>query len=222
MSFEREEVSKLLANCHRRCCICHRFCGFKMETDHIIPIAKGGKDEIDNAIPVCFECHAEIHSYNNEHPRGRKFTSEELRFHREQWLDICDKHPEIFVGKMTSSEMGPLQALVSELEFNAEVAKRINSNELGALFMTDQFQRSIEIGIFWLFNDDTKKSLNDAYVTMNSANNKLQGLSFAQTGRTASMIKNEAQKFVNKAGSLIEMSSRLLKEMLPDVPATTS
>ena len=31
-----------------------------METDHIVQAADGGLDTIDNAIPVCFECHAEI------------------------------------------------------------------------------------------------------------------------------------------------------------------
>ena len=57
MGFPRDEVSKLLAACHRRCCICHRFCGVKIETDHIVPGHEGGPDDIDNAIPVCFECY---------------------------------------------------------------------------------------------------------------------------------------------------------------------
>src|SRR4051794_29377874 len=93
--FVRKDVAVLLAQCHRRCCICHRFCGVKIETDHIVPHADGGADTIDNAIPVCFECHAEIHSYNDKHPRGRKFTSEELRYHKEQWLKICATQPDI-------------------------------------------------------------------------------------------------------------------------------
>src|SRR5437667_10679432 len=89
MPFSRDEVANLLAACHRRCCICHRFGGFKMETDHITPKAEGGTDEIDNAIPVCFECHAEIHLYNPAHPRGRRYTPDELRAHRDQWLELC-------------------------------------------------------------------------------------------------------------------------------------
>jgi hypothetical protein len=31
---------------------------------------------------VCFECHPEIHSYNDKHPRGRKFLPEELQLHK--------------------------------------------------------------------------------------------------------------------------------------------
>ncbi len=89
MPFPADAVSKLLADCHRRCCICHRFCGVKMETDHIVPRADNGPDDIDNAIAVCFECHAEIHLYNDRHPRGREFRPEELRRHRDQWLEVC-------------------------------------------------------------------------------------------------------------------------------------
>jgi 5-methylcytosine-specific restriction endonuclease McrA len=98
MGFQREEVSKLLAACHRRCCVCHRYCGVKMETDHIVPAGEGGPDTMDNAIPVCFECHAEIHSYNDKHPRGRKFLADELRAHKEQWLKICETRPDVFVN----------------------------------------------------------------------------------------------------------------------------
>jgi len=42
--------------------------------------------------------HAEIHSYNDKHPRGRKFRPEELHGHKEQWLEICEKQPEIFAN----------------------------------------------------------------------------------------------------------------------------
>ncbi len=91
--FPKDKVVDLLVACHRRCCICHRYCGVKMETDHILPKAEGGTSDIDNAIAVCFECHAEIHSYNPKHPRGRKFRTEELRKHKEQWLELCKTRP---------------------------------------------------------------------------------------------------------------------------------
>jgi hypothetical protein len=107
MAFARDEVSQLLARCHRRCCICHRFCGVKIETDHMIPEGDGGTDDIGNAIPVCFECHAEIHSYNDKHSRGRKFLPEELRAHKEQWLVTCSERPEILVAASRSHDVGP-------------------------------------------------------------------------------------------------------------------
>jgi hypothetical protein len=70
--FPEKAATDLIVRCHRRCCICHRFCGVKLELDHMTPAGEGGSDEIENAIPVCFECHAEIHSYNDKHPRGRR------------------------------------------------------------------------------------------------------------------------------------------------------
>src|SRR5580658_7485028 len=91
--FKQPEVDDLLVACHRRCCICHRFCGVKIEMDHMLPQAEGEDDKISNAIAVCFECHAEIHSYNDRHPRGRKFRPEELRKHKDQWLAICAERP---------------------------------------------------------------------------------------------------------------------------------
>jgi hypothetical protein len=146
MAFPRADVERLLAQCHRRCCICHRFCGVKIETDHIVPIEQGGPDTIDNAIAVCFECHAEIHSYNARHPRGRKFTADELHRHKEQWLQICDSHPEIFVAPAGYSDVGPVQALIDELEFNERVAQRLSSHEQGCLFQEDQFHRAVALG----------------------------------------------------------------------------
>jgi len=86
--FKDEDVEKLLVACHRCCCVCHRFCGVKMEIDHITQQADEGPSTYENAIPVCLECHAEIHSYNPRHPRGRKFQPGELRAHRDQWLSI--------------------------------------------------------------------------------------------------------------------------------------
>ena len=43
-----------------------------METDHIQPKSEGEDDSIDNAIPLCFDRHLEVHLYNDKHPRGRK------------------------------------------------------------------------------------------------------------------------------------------------------
>ncbi|WP_447969665.1 HNH endonuclease signature motif containing protein [Nitrospira sp. M1] len=69
----------------------------KIETEQIVPAAEGGPYTIDNAIPVCFECHAEIHSYNDKHPRGRKLTQAELKRHKEQLLELCKYKPEMFL-----------------------------------------------------------------------------------------------------------------------------
>lgn len=134
MTFPREQVSDLLARCHRRCSVCHRFGGVKIETDHIQPKERGGDDTIDNAIPVCFERHAEIQSYNDRDPRDRKCLPEGLRRHRDQWLKICGEHPDVLVSASRASDVGPLQALIDELEFHARVATKADLPDQGCTF----------------------------------------------------------------------------------------
>lgn len=80
----------LLVQCGRHCCVCHKFCGNKIEIDHIIPESEGGPSTEDNGIPVCFDCHADIKHYNDKHPRGTKFGAEELRLHRKRLFYLVD------------------------------------------------------------------------------------------------------------------------------------
>lgn len=94
MPFTSQVATEILVLCARRCCICRRFCGKKMQLHHIIPEAAGGDDSADNCIPLCLECHEEVGSYNPAHPIGRKFTGEELKRHRDLWFEFVKAHPE--------------------------------------------------------------------------------------------------------------------------------
>ena len=206
MSFDRKEVSELLSACHRRCCICHQFCGVKMETDHIIPQEEKGTDDIGNAIPVCFECHAEIHSYNNKHPRGRKFTPEELRNHKDQWLKICEEHPEILTKSFMRSDVGPLNALVDELEFNAKVAETKDGNYIGCNFQVKQFEKAIQLGSISILHDDLKNSIYQAYVMMGSVNQFIaeagnqvfRSSAWTQKIKQASKLIHESEPYIHR------------------------
>lgn len=79
--FKEEDIIKALLWCSRHCCVCGKACGVAIEVAHID--ANGG-NSMDNAIPLCFECHQEIGHYNDGHPRGRKFRGPELRSRRDQ------------------------------------------------------------------------------------------------------------------------------------------
>jgi hypothetical protein len=170
-SFKRGDADKLMVACHRRCCICHRFCGVKMEIDHIVQRSEDGPSVIENGIAVCFECHAEIHSYNDDHPRGRKFHSEELRQHKEQWLKICASQPTVFAAvQPREAGVGPLQSLVDELEFNIEVSKHTARDVQGCLFMDEQFKRAIQQGAIAILEENLKQVLIEAYRIIGRAN----------------------------------------------------
>jgi len=215
MAFNRDQVSVLLAECHRRCCICHRFCGVKMETDHIVPTSKEGSDDIANAIPVCFECHAEIHSYNDEHPRGRKFTSEELKQHKEQWLNICKEQPEMLVKTYARSDVGPLQALLDELEFNLSVANAKDAKEMGCFFLNDQFKKAIQLGSIAIVKDELKLSILAAYVSMGKANHYLSAAqNQGYKSNTWANDFNRAQELIIKAEPLIKKALENLLSFL--------
>lgn len=89
MSFSEKVKTKALVACGRCCCICHKQCGVRIECHHIIPEAKDGANTIENCIPLCFDCHAEVEHYNSQHPKGNMFSPEELRGHRDKWFEQC-------------------------------------------------------------------------------------------------------------------------------------
>lgn len=85
MGFSSKVADSVLVKCQRCCCICHKFCGTKMELHHIKQAADGGADDEENCIPLCLECHADVKSYNPKHPKGRQYTEKELKAHRDSW-----------------------------------------------------------------------------------------------------------------------------------------
>lgn len=87
----KEVQVKALVACGRKCCICHRFCGTKIELHHIQQEADGGLSDFDNCIPLCFDCHADVGHYNSRHPKGKKYTPGELRGHRDQWYVLINQ-----------------------------------------------------------------------------------------------------------------------------------
>ncbi len=80
-----------LVACGRRCCICHQFCGTKIECHHIIPEADGGPSNLENCIPLCLNCHADVGHYNPKHPKGSNYSKEELKAHRDRWFKVMSE-----------------------------------------------------------------------------------------------------------------------------------
>jgi hypothetical protein len=212
MAFSPDEVSVLLAQSHRRCCVCHRFCGVKIETDHIVPIEDDGSDCIENAIPVCFECHAEIHSYNDKHPRGRKFLPEELQLHKKQWLEICADQPDLLIGAIRDADVGPLQALVDELDFNAVVANVKDYKNQAASSTTRNSCAPSMRGQFPFFRTTSDGLLLDAYRAMGAANAALESRSFKPADW--SEATNEAQRLTDEARGRITVARGQLLRFL--------
>lgn len=175
MSFKESDVAELLVRCHRRCCICHKFCGVKMEIHHIEYSSKKGSDDIENGIPLCFECHAEVNHYNPAHPKGRKFSDDELLGHKKQWLEICEKNPGFFVTAPLNRDVGPLEGMLLELEFNLDTVGLVTGPEswqgkIGCPLLREQYQRAIAEGTLYLLPEDLRKIINRAYSEVGKVN----------------------------------------------------
>lgn len=86
--FREKDKIKILLWCTRHCCLCEKFVGVGIEIAHLDP----DKSDLDNAIPLCFECHAAIGHYNAEHPRGRRYSVQELKTRRDQVYERYTRH----------------------------------------------------------------------------------------------------------------------------------
>lgn len=80
----------VLVKCKRYCCHCHKFCGNNIEVHHIKQRRDGGKDTMENAIPLCFNCHAIIGAYSAKHPKGNKYSNTEIKKIRDEWYKLAE------------------------------------------------------------------------------------------------------------------------------------
>ena len=120
MSFPKEVADRALTSCARSCCICHKFCGLKMELHHIVLQSEGGANNDDNCIPLCLDCHTDMRSYDHHHPKGRKYSREELRKHRFDWYESV----QISLGRVEPASAipgGQYQGMVLQMVTNNQV-----------------------------------------------------------------------------------------------------
>ena len=86
--FSESDKVRVLPWCGRHCCLCGKMAGIGIEAAHL----ETNRSNIDNAMPVCFDCHAAIGHYNRRHPRGRKFSIIELKARRDQIYEQQTRH----------------------------------------------------------------------------------------------------------------------------------
>lgn len=72
--------------------------------------------------------------------------------------------------------MGPLQALIDELEFNLVVSGRSAWTEIGCLFHDEQLRRGIREGSISVLDEALKQTILDAYVSMGAVNERVAGI----------------------------------------------
>ena len=81
-------------------------CGSSEEVDlhHIVPIAKGGTNNIQNIVPLCRKCHMAVHDKTRSHHRnctGRPKTVDKI----DGWQQIVWDYLNCRIGKREAAEM---------------------------------------------------------------------------------------------------------------------
>ena len=102
-----------------------------MEVHHIKAEADGGTNTFENAIPLCFDCHAIVRQYDPRHPKGTKFTEKELVQHRDNWYaKIRNEIPKD--GEKAAPKIDPIK-IVRNADQNFMLQRVMTGRELVAL-----------------------------------------------------------------------------------------
>jgi hypothetical protein len=91
--FNEKDKIKILLWSERHCCLCDKPCDTNIVIHHIKQ--EGTEEElsdIDNAIPLCYDCHGKIKSYNPAHRVGTSYKIEEIKARRNQIYDKYTRH----------------------------------------------------------------------------------------------------------------------------------
>lgn len=86
VAVREEDRAKLLLWCARHCCFCGRECTTNIVIHHID--GDPSNNDLDNLMPVCFDCHGELERYNPEHPVGTRYRYLEIKKRREQIYEL--------------------------------------------------------------------------------------------------------------------------------------
>lgn len=78
------------------CAVCNRLHG--VQVHHIVPRSEGGSDEASNAIPLCPNCHDEVHAQYAPGRTTRLYTETELRGHLRRTIDLAQRQAALRPG----------------------------------------------------------------------------------------------------------------------------
>jgi len=111
MTISDEIASEVLSKSARHCCVCRNFLPLKIQVHHIREQSDGGTNDFGNLIPICIQCHSDIHTIPH---MTRKFTEKELKKCRDDVYDMvaCGKLPA--TKPMTRNELEVVSSLLAE------------------------------------------------------------------------------------------------------------
>lgn len=166
MPFSPETRIQALVACGRCCCICHKFCGIKIECHHIVQEANSGPNSFENCIPLCFDCHADMLAYDDAHPKGTKYRPEELKAHRDKWIEkVSSAHSSNYNEEHRKLDQHLYRRILAILPWNGSIRFLSQNNFAGYSFQlsnlddTDKFYFICCDNPEWEFIDPTLEAL---------------------------------------------------------------
>ncbi len=156
MSFPKSVADEALLRCGRYCCICHKFCGTKIQLHHIKRKADGGEDILDNCIPLCLDCHSDMGKIDPKHPIGKQYTENELRLHRDNWFNR-NMHPSSLLNNKVDKQDKELFQKICDL-FSPNVCEYLYEHNFSGTHPEDTFK---ELDKFFQQHDPFSRFINE-------------------------------------------------------------
>lgn len=171
--WDRTKEDALVA-CRRHCCLCRKFKGMKIEVHHIVQRSEGGSNKFDNAIPLCFDCHGDMRSYDFHHPKGSKYKRGELKRLRDDFYAFLKENPNFCnqdtnasferVFKLKRHDIDLLQSL-NQMDLRGGLINFLRNHDFSSSFDYDN-NRLIHYGLdrisivpFKFFDSEMNQSL---------------------------------------------------------------
>lgn len=155
MAFSEKIKDEVKRKAHFRCCVCRNYF---VEVHHITPQAHGGTDDIENAAPLCPNCHTNF----GDDPTKRKA----IRQMRDLCYELCEKsemNPDV---AQFSTKLDGLYEAFQTVKDNQEEQNRA-LKELKAHFSTyfheqaDQISTAASIDELIIVSGSTTASIID-------------------------------------------------------------
>lgn len=192
MGFKKAEIDRLLAETGRRCCLCRQ--RRQVQVHHIVPTEQGGSDEIDNAIPLCPNCHDEVHGGYSSGRTTRSYSPEELKLHRQETIALVRSETQWAPGSEGWQEDKEL------ILFYAQCLDR-------PAFRT-HFHNELSFADFDRAMEDTLLALNTGYWRTRD------GTVIDRSKGKVHLINSEWRRKVDQVAEIVEEVRRRFKEAL--------
>ena len=144
MSFSESVKRQVLIDCRRHCVLCGKFCGTHIELHHIKQRAHGGEDTYENCIPLCLDCHADVGRYNDDHPKGTKYSEKELRQRRDLFYKEIKEGKHCTISEEVAEHFDEIQKILKGLFRVKQDAIGIPQECIGLLVSYDSLRNNVE------------------------------------------------------------------------------